>query len=61
VPLFVLHNNESQSLGIRETYADIAASIAEYFALPNRWPVGESFLRPYASTAAGTAELKASN
>ena len=61
VPLFVLDNNESHSLGIRESYADIAASFAEYFALPNRWPVGESFLRPYASTAAHSGELRASN
>jgi phosphopentomutase len=61
VPLFVLRNNESHPLGIRETYADIAASLAEYFALPDPWPVGESFLRPYESTASGRAELRASN
>jgi phosphopentomutase len=61
VPLFVLDNNESQPLGIRDSYADIAASLAEYFALPDRWPVGKSFLQPYASTAAGGAESRASN
>ena len=44
VPLFVLHQNESRSLGIRETYADIAATLAAHFELPAPWPVGESFL-----------------
>ncbi|MGH8102395.1 MAG: phosphopentomutase [Chthoniobacterales bacterium] len=43
VPLFVLHNRESRDLGTRSTYADVAASLAEFFALPERWPVGTSF------------------
>jgi phosphopentomutase len=43
VPLFVLHNRESRDLGTRSTYADIAAALAEFFALPERWPVGTSF------------------
>jgi phosphopentomutase len=44
VPLFVLHNGEAQPLGVRETYADIAATLADYFGLPTAWPAGESFL-----------------
>jgi phosphopentomutase len=44
VPLFVLHRNETGPLGVRETYADIAATLAAYFELPSPWPVGESFL-----------------
>ena len=44
VPLFVLQNGEAKSLGVRETYADVAATLAVYFELPMAWPVGESFL-----------------
>ena len=44
VPLFVLHNREARALGVRNTYADVAATLADYFELPARWPAGESFL-----------------
>jgi phosphopentomutase len=44
VPLFVLHKNETRLLGVRESYADIAATLAAHFELPSPWPVGESFL-----------------
>jgi phosphopentomutase len=44
VPLFVLHQNETRPLGVRDTYADIAATLAAHFELPSPWPVGESFL-----------------
>jgi len=44
VPLFVLHENRAESLGVRETYADIAATLAEYFELPASWAVGKSLL-----------------
>jgi phosphopentomutase len=44
VPLFVLHRNETRPLGTRETYADVAATLAAHFELPSPWPVGESFL-----------------
>lgn len=44
VPLFVLHQDESRPLGTRETYADIAASLADCFSLTNGWPVGSSFI-----------------
>jgi phosphopentomutase len=46
VPLFVMHNRESRDLGTRSTYADVAASLAEFFHLPKRWLVGTSFLAP---------------
>ena len=45
VPLFVIHNRAARDLGTRSTYADVAASLAEFFQLPERWPVGTSFLR----------------
>ncbi len=44
VPLFVLHQNEARDLGSRETFADVAATLAQYFGLTNGWPVGTSFL-----------------
>jgi phosphopentomutase len=44
VPLFVMHNRESRDLGTRSTFADIAATLTEFFQLPERWPVGSSFL-----------------
>ncbi|HEY5793045.1 MAG TPA: phosphopentomutase [Chthoniobacterales bacterium] len=43
VPLCVVDGRPSRDLGIRETYADVAASLAEYFGLP-AWPAGRSFL-----------------
>jgi phosphopentomutase len=43
VPLFVLHQNERRDLGTRDTYADVAATLADYFQLPS-WPKGCSFL-----------------
>jgi phosphopentomutase len=44
VPLFVMHNSEARDLGTRLTFADIAASLAAFFGLPEAWPVGTSFL-----------------
>jgi len=44
VPLFVLHNNRRQPLGTRETFADVAATLADYFQLPDGAGVGRSFL-----------------
>jgi phosphopentomutase len=38
-----LHQNETRPLGVRDTYADIAATLAAHFEL-TPWPVGESFL-----------------
>jgi phosphopentomutase len=44
VPLFVMHNRESRNLGTRSTYADVAASLNEFFQISEPWPVGISFL-----------------
>ncbi|MEN3369217.1 MAG: phosphopentomutase [Verrucomicrobiota bacterium] len=43
VPLFVLHRAESRDLGTRETFADVAASLAAFFELPESWPAGTAF------------------
>ena len=61
VPLFVLHQNEARALGVRETYADVAATLSEFFALPSRWPTGDSFLARSDSDRTEAAPLKASN
>ncbi len=44
VPLLVLHGGRTADLGTRGTFADVAATLAEFFALAEPWPVGESFL-----------------
>jgi len=44
VPLFVLHGHEARDLGTRDTFADVAATLADYFELPQPWGVGTSFL-----------------
>jgi phosphopentomutase len=44
VPLLVLHNAECRNLGTRSTFADVAASLAEFFQLPEPWHTGISFL-----------------
>ncbi len=44
VPLFVLHNTECRNLGTRSTFADVAASLADFFQLPEPWHTGISFL-----------------
>lgn len=43
VPLLVLHKAAKSDLGIRESFADVAATLAEYFGLPGQWPAGSSF------------------
>jgi phosphopentomutase len=49
VPLFVLHGAASRELGTRSSFADVAATLAEYFNLPAPWPAGCSFLKPAAT------------
>ena len=49
VPLFVLHRGKSFDLGTRQTFADVAATLADFFKLPQAWPVGESLLAPCTS------------
>ena len=43
VPLLALHGGRAGPLGTRASYADAAATLAEFFHLPP-WPCGESFL-----------------
>lgn len=51
VPLFVMHRRESRDLGTRSTFADVAASLAEFFELSVGWPAGCSFLSACTSPA----------
>jgi len=43
VPLFVLHRGERRNLGTRQTFAEVAASLADYFDVQG-WRTGTSFL-----------------
>ena len=43
VPLFVLHQGENRDLGVRETFADVAATLANYFGPRETWAVGAPF------------------
>lgn len=43
VPLWLLHGSTPRNLGVRETYADVAATLTEYFGLLP-WPTGRSLL-----------------
>ena len=43
VPLFVLDGAVPRDLGTRETFADVAASLADHFAI-GQWHAGTSFL-----------------
>lgn len=43
VPLLVIHGACPRALGTRSTFADVAATLAQFFGLPP-WPAGESFL-----------------
>ncbi|MES2570647.1 MAG: hypothetical protein V4710_11415, partial [Verrucomicrobiota bacterium] len=45
VPLMVVHDDLCMPLGTRKTFADVAASLADFFSLKERWPTGTSFLR----------------
>jgi phosphopentomutase len=43
VPLLVLHGGKATPLGTRTTFADVAATLADYFKLPP-WPTGHSVI-----------------
>jgi phosphopentomutase len=43
VPLIVLDREQSRPLGARETFADVAATLTEFFRM-KRWGNGQSFL-----------------
>jgi phosphopentomutase len=61
VPLLVLHRQQTRALGVRETYADIAKTLADYFELPCAWPVGDSFLGAPGLQGRERLESRASN
>jgi phosphopentomutase len=61
VPLFVLNEKQARSLGVRNTYADLAATLAEFFLLRDRWPAGESFLTKRAGTLDQRPKAEAPN
>ena len=44
VPLLVMYNGAARDLGTRETFADVAATLGDYFALAEPWSIGTSFL-----------------
>ena len=44
VPLFVLHEGRVRDLGTRESFADVAATLTDYFRIET-WTAGTSFLR----------------
>jgi phosphopentomutase len=43
VPLMVLHAGRRAALGTRQTFADVAATLAEFFQI-KPWSVGQSFI-----------------
>jgi phosphopentomutase len=53
VPLFVLPRRASAELGTRDTFADVAATLSEYFQLADRWPIGTSFWDKFAKAETG--------
>lgn len=44
VPLMMRCAGRTDPLGHRATFADVAATLSEFFNLPVRWPAGTSFL-----------------
>lgn len=48
VPLFVLDGSEPRDLGTRRTFADVAATLADFFSVPD-WRTDTSFLRHVAA------------
>jgi phosphopentomutase len=39
-----MHKGAARNLGTRETFADVAATLGDYFALAEPWSIGDSFL-----------------
>ena len=44
VPLFIIHKDDRRDVGTRQTFADVAASLAQFFQLSKPWATGKSFL-----------------
>jgi len=45
VPLLAHYDGITRPMGTRDTLADIAATLADFFHLPDPWPAGGPFLR----------------
>lgn len=45
VPLLVRYHDRTGDLGTRETFADVAATLASFFHLRELWPVGTPFFK----------------
>lgn len=45
VPVLVKSDNRFGPLGVRHSFADVAATLARFFHLRERWPAGESFFQ----------------
>lgn len=45
VPVLVRFDHRAGPLGTRETFADVAATLNDFFGLKKPWPVGESFFK----------------
>ncbi len=43
VPLLMIHRHQRHCLGLRRTFADVAATLSEFFKIP-AWRTGHSFL-----------------
>src|SRR5439155_9785382 len=43
VPLIAKYDGRTGPLGVRETFADVAATLASYFHLEENWPIGQPF------------------
>lgn len=43
VPLIVKSDGRTGPLGVRNTFADVAATLARFFHLQEKWPLGEAF------------------
>ncbi|HSU65766.1 MAG TPA: hypothetical protein VLJ39_02740, partial [Tepidisphaeraceae bacterium] len=48
VPLLVRFEGHTDALGERQTFADVAATLGEFFVPDKGWPVGESLMRLHA-------------
>jgi phosphopentomutase len=44
VPLIAICDGITGPLGVSETFADVAATLAAFFGLEDPWPVGKNFL-----------------
>jgi phosphopentomutase len=51
VPLLIKFEDQAVDLGVRESFADVAATLSAFFHLPEKWPIGKSCLCPKSDRA----------